>query len=107
MIDILFNRFDATLRNVGYLPMSRQILGAAPKQCNTHTEKVDLRADRIPLAWKDKPAKLSHKDRHARWTLEFAKVKRQDDGTIPSTDIAIPFFGYKFHVFIDRKFRLI
>ncbi|GAL98671.1 transposase [Acetobacter tropicalis NRIC 0312] len=84
-IDVLFNRFDAILRNAGYLPMSGQ----------------------IPQDWQDKPSKLSHKDRHARWTLKFTKAKRQDDGTIPSTDLAIPFFGYKSHSSIDRKFRLI
>ncbi|GBR65659.1 hypothetical protein GWA01_24870 [Gluconobacter wancherniae NBRC 103581] len=31
---------------------------------------------------------MSHKDRHARWTLKFTKAKRQDDGTIPATDPA-------------------
>ncbi|WP_264812730.1 transposase, partial [Acetobacter oeni] len=60
-----------------------------------------------PEAWRDKPAKLSHKDRQARWTLKFTKARRQEDGTIPSTDLAIPFFGYKSHISIDRKFRLI
>ncbi|KXV67068.1 transposase [Gluconobacter oxydans] len=98
-IEGLFNRFDTTLRSAGYLPMSGQILDAtlvaAPKQRNTNAEKADLRAGRIPEDWQDKRAKLSHKDRHARWTLKFTKAKRQDDGTIPSTDLAIPFFGYK------------
>ncbi|MCP1244125.1 IS5 family transposase [Acetobacter lambici] len=110
-IDVLFNRFDATLRNADYLPMSGQILDAtlvaAPKQRNTSAEKAELREGRIPQDWQDKPSKLSHKDRHARWTLKFTKAKRQDDGTIPSTDLAIPFFGYKSHISIDRKFRLI
>ncbi|MCP1203675.1 IS5 family transposase [Acetobacter oryzoeni] len=110
-IQQLFERFDATLRNAGYLPMSGQILDAtlvaAPKQRNTNGEKEDLREGRIPQDWQDKPAKLSHKDRHARWTLKFTKAKRQDDGTLPATDLAIPFFGYKSHVSIDRKFRLI
>ncbi|WP_215765552.1 transposase, partial [Gluconobacter sp. P1D12_c] len=68
-IERLFARFDATLRNAGYLPMSGQILDAtlvaAPKQRNTNTEKADLRAGRIPEDWQDKPSKLSHKDRHA------------------------------------------
>jgi len=82
-------------------------LVAAPKQRNTNGEKADLRAGRIPEGWEDKPAKLSHKDRHARWTLKFTKAKRQEDGTPPATDLAIPFFGYKSHVSIDRKFRLI
>ena len=79
-IDGLFNRFDATLRNAGYLPMSGQILDAtlvaAPKQRNTNAEKADLRMGRILQDWQDKPAKLSHKDRHARWTLKFTKAKR-------------------------------
>jgi len=111
VIDVLFNRFDASLRNAGYLPMSGQILDAtlvaAPKQRNTNGEKIDLWEGRIPQDWQDKPSKLSHKDRHVRWTLKFTKAKRQEDGTIPSTDLAIPFCGYKSHVSIDRKFRLI
>ncbi|CAI9122376.1 IS66 family transposase, partial [Brytella acorum] len=37
------------------------------KQRNTNAEKADLRAGRIPEDWQDKPSKLSHKDRHARW----------------------------------------
>ncbi|BAU38965.1 transposase [Acetobacter pasteurianus NBRC 101655] len=110
-IEILFNRFGATLRNAGYLPMSSQILdttlAAAPKQRNTNAEKADLREERIPRDWQDKPSKLFHKNRNARWTLRFTKAKRQDDATIPATDLAIPFFGYKSHVSSDRKFRLI
>ena len=91
--------------------MSGQILDAtlvaAPKQRTTNGEKADLREGRILEGWEDKPAKLSHKDRHARWTLKFTKAKRQKHGTLPSTDLAIPFFGYKSYVSIDRKFRLI
>jgi len=43
---------------------------------------VLLREGRIPEDWQDKPAKLSHKDRHARWTLKFTKAKRQEDGSM-------------------------
>lgn len=54
-IDGLFNGFDASLRNAGYLPMSGQILDAtlvaAPKQRNTNAENADLRAGRIPEDW--------------------------------------------------------
>lgn len=46
VIEALFNRFDMTLRNAGYLPMSGQILDAtlvvAPKQRNTIEEKADI-----------------------------------------------------------------
>lgn len=93
-----FVRFDATLRTAGYLPMSGQILDAtlvaAPKQRNTNGKKADLRAGRIPKGWNEQPARLSHKDTHALWTLKFTRAKRQKDGTILSTDLAIPFFGY-------------
>jgi len=45
-IQRLFERFDAILRNAGYLPMSGQILGAtlvaAPRQRNTNAEKANL-----------------------------------------------------------------
>jgi len=110
-IERLFARFDATLPNACYLPMSGQTLDAtlvaAPKQRNTNVEKLDLQEGRIPQNWQDKPSKLSHKDRYARWTLKFTKAKRQDDGMIPATDLAISFLGYKFHISIDRKFRFI
>ncbi|AFW01810.1 transposase [Gluconobacter oxydans H24] len=110
-IEKLFERFDATLRNAGYLPISGQILDAtlvaAPKQCNTNGEKADLREGRIPEGREDKPVKLSHKDRHARWTLKFTKAERQEDGTLPARDLAIPFFSYKSHISIDRKSKLI
>jgi hypothetical protein len=80
---------------------------AAPKQRNTNTENAALRVGRIAEDWQDRPAKLSHQDRHARWTLKFTKAKRKDDGTMPSSDLAIPFFGDKSHLSIDRKFRFI
>ncbi|OAJ67066.1 transposase [Gluconobacter cerinus] len=60
--------------------MSGQILDAtlvaAPKQRNTNAEKADLREGLIPQDWQDKPSKLSHKDRHARWTLSKASGRR-------------------------------
>ncbi|MEZ0497299.1 IS5 family transposase [Sphingomonas sp. IW22] len=110
-IATLFDRFDAMLRGAGYIAMSGQILDAtlvaAPRQRNTSAEKTDIKAGRIPEHWKDKPARLSHKDRDARWTLKFTKAKPRDDGSMPAMDLAIPAFGYKNHISIDRRFRLI
>ncbi|GBR21436.1 transposase [Komagataeibacter nataicola NRIC 0616] len=87
-----------SLRNAGYLPMSGQILDAtlvaAPKERNINDEKTDLREGRVSQDWQDKLSKLFHKDRHARRTLKFTKAKRQEDGSMPATDLAIPFFGY-------------
>lgn len=110
-IAVSFERFDAMLGTAGYIPMSGQIvdasLVAAPRQRNTNAEKADIKAGRIPEHWKDKPAKLSHKDRDARRTLKFTKAKPRDDGTVPAMDLAIPAFGYKNHISIDRRYRLI
>ena len=90
--------------------MGGQIIDAtiisAPKQRNSEGEKAEIRAGRIPEAWKDKPAKLAQKDRDARWTVKFSKAKPSDDGS-PRIDIAVPAFGYKNHVAIDRRHGLI
>lgn len=80
---------------------------AAPRQRNTNAEKADIKTGRIPEHWKDKPAKLRHKDRDARWTLKFTKAKPQEYGTVPAVDLAVPAFGCKNHISIDRRFGLI
>jgi len=91
--------------------MSGQIVDAtimaAPKQRNTIEEKQAIRQGRIPEDWKDRPARLAQKDRDARWTVKYAKAKPREDGSAPSVDLAIPAFGYKNHVSIDRGFGLI
>ena len=106
----LFERFDATLRQSGYIAMSGQIvdasLVAAPRQRNTDDEKKAIKEGRIPPNWKAKPAKLRHKDRDARWTVKYSKAKPSDDGA-PRIDLAVPAFGYKNHIGIDRTHRLI
>lgn len=107
----LFDRFDAALREAGYVAMGGQIVDAsliaAPKQRNTEEEKKAVKEGRIPEAWKAKPAKLRQKDRDARWTIKFSKAKARPDGTVPPADIAIPTFGYQNHVSIDREHGLI
>lgn len=110
-IDALFQQFDAALRDAGFLAMSGQIVDAtivaAPKQRNTNAEKQAIKDGRIPDAWKDKPKKLAQKDRDARWTVKYTKAKLRDDGSLPPVDLAIPAFGYKNHVSIDRAHGLI
>ncbi len=110
-IQSLFDRFDAMPRAAGYIAMSGQIvdasLVAAPRQRNTQAEKDDIRAGRVPQDWKQKPAKLRHKDRDARWTVKFTKARPREDGTLPAVDLAIPTFGYRNHISIDRGFGFI
>ncbi len=106
-IDALFARFDASLRAAGYIAMSGQIvdatLVAAPRQRNTDEEKRALKEGRIPQEWAAKPKKLAQKDRDARWTLKRAKARPAGaDGSKPRVEIAIPVFGYKNHLSIDR-----
>jgi IS5 family transposase len=106
----LFERFDAALRQSGYIAMSGQIVDAsliaAPRQRNTNEEKAAIKEGRVPDGWKDKPAKLRQKDRDARWTLKFTKAKPREDGA-PPVDLAIPVFGYQNHISIDRGFGVI
>jgi IS5 family transposase len=109
-IEVLFGRFDAALRAAGFLAMGGQIIDtsivACPKQRNTEEEKRDIKAGRIPEDWKQKPAKLAQKDRDARWTVKWSKAKPAEDGSA-RVDIAVPVFGYKNHVGIDRRHGLI
>jgi IS5 family transposase len=110
-MDALFARFDSALRASGFIAMSGQIVDAtlvsAPRQRNTEDEKQAIKEGRIPDDWKDKPAKLRHKDRDARWTVKFSKAKTREDGSRPPCDIAIPVFGYQNHIAIDRGFGFI
>ncbi len=109
-IKVLFRAYEAALTKAGFLAMGGQIVDAtivsAPKQRNTDGEKAEIRAGRIPEGWKDKPAKLAQKDRDARWTVKFSKAKPSDDGS-PRIDIAVPSYGYKNHIGIDRRHGLI
>src|SRR6202171_27397 len=109
-IEVLFKRFDAALAQAGFLAMGGQIIDAtivaAPKQRNTEAEKKAIKEGRIPEDWKAKPAKLRQKDRDARWTVKFTKAKPAEDGA-RRVDIAIPAFGYKNHIGIDRAHGLI
>ena len=106
----LFKRFDAAVKASGYLAMGGQIVDAtivaAPKQRNTLAEKAAIKEGRIPEDWKDKPAKLAQKDRDARWSIKYTKAKPREDGA-KMVDIAIPSFGYKNHIGIDRRHGLI
>lgn len=109
-VEVLFQRFDAALKAAGYLAMGGQILDAtivaAPKQRNTEAERASIKAGLIPEGWSEKPAKLRQKDRDARWTVKFSKAKPRQDGA-PQVDLAVPTFGYKNHISIDRRHGLI
>jgi len=104
--------FDWQLHKKGYIPMSGQIVDAslvpAPKQRNTESEKEAIKAGKSAgEIWPDEPAKAAQKDVDARWTLKIGgKVRHRPDGT-PLPMIAMPVFGYKSHISIDRRFGFI
>ena len=104
--------FDWQLHKKGYIPMSGQIVDAtlvpAPKQRNTEEEKAAIKAGKTAKEiWPDEPNKAAQKDTHARWTLKIGgKVRYRPDGT-PLPQIALPVFGYKLHISIDRRFGFI
>jgi IS5 family transposase len=110
-LDALFARLDRAITEAGYLPMAGQIvdatLVAAPRQRNTDGEKARIKAgESAAEIWPDQPAKARQKDVDARWTVKFSKAKPAADGT-PRIDIAIPAFGYKSHISIDRRHGVI
>lgn len=104
--------FDWQLHKKGYIPMSGQIVDAslvpAPRQRNTDGERHAIKAGKSAKEiWPDDPAKAAQKDTDARWTLKIGgKVRYREDGTaLPM--IALPVFGYKSHISIDRRFGFI
>ncbi|WP_150526921.1 transposase [Roseibium sediminis] len=104
--------FDWQLKKKGYIPMSGQIVDAtlvpAPKQRNTEDEKAAIKAGKTAKEiWPDKPNKAAQKDTTARWTLKIGgKIRYRPDGT-PLPQIALPVFGYKSHICIDRRYGFI
>jgi transposase, IS5 family len=104
--------FDWQLRKKGYIPMAGQIVDAslvpAPKQRNTDAEKEAIKTGKSAKEiWPDEPHKAAQKDTNARWTLKVGgKVRYRPDGT-PLPMIAVPVFGYKSHISIDRGFGFI
>ena len=114
-VDALFARFDAALKDRGYFALGGQVIDAsiveAPKQRLTDAEKVQIKAGETP-AWP--AAKARQKDTEARWTIKRGRRKPKPGrdrmgGTDERTaeGLTIPAFGYKNHINVDRRHRLI
>jgi IS5 family transposase len=91
----LFDMFDRYLTNAGYKARKGQIIDASfvevPRQRNSRDENEEIKQGKTPDAWLDKPPKLSQKDLDARWTKKNNQT----------------FYGYKNHVNVDVKRKLI
>lgn len=94
-VEKLFTHFGEQLNGNGYRAQKGQIIDAsiipAPKQRNSHKENAQIKEGVVPEAWKEQPNKLEQKDTDARWT------KKND----------ISYYGYKNHVDVDVKHKLI
>ena len=95
VVDALFGAFDAYLKAQGLLAMGGQMIDASivpvPKQRNDRDENAAIKAGETPEGWADKPAKNRQKDTDARWTKKHGKSH----------------YGYKNHVNVDRRHKLI
>ncbi|WP_428545918.1 IS5 family transposase [Profundibacter sp.] len=91
----LFDKFDAFLREKGYLAMGGQIVDAsivpAPRQHNKRDENEKIKAGETPEEWEEKPHKKRQKDVDARWTKKHGKS----------------YYGYKNHINVDRRHKFI
>ena len=109
LMDKIFQSFDQALKDQGYLAMSGQIIDAsivqAPRQRLRREEKEEIAEGKIPKDWEANPHKVAQKDREARWMLKHSKAKSKSGDK--AIDIAIPYYGYKNHISIDKRHGLI
>ena len=93
LVEKLFRRFSSILRESGFNAKKGQIIDASivpvPQQHNSHKENAQIKAGEVPGEWEE--AKWRQKDTDAQW------AKRNGKG----------YYGYKNHVNVDVKYKLI
>jgi len=91
----LFDLFNRHLSEAGFKAQKGQIVDASfvevPRQRNTREENEQISTGTTPEDWNEKSSKLRQKDLDARWT-------KKNDQT---------FYGYKNHVAVDVKSKLV
>jgi IS5 family transposase len=104
-IDRLFKRFDAVLRDAGYLAMGGQIVDATVVQARrprlNRDEKATVRGGAVPEGWSK--AKRAQMDTDGRWTLKRGRKRPADPSKPTPSELVVPLFGYKNHLGIDRR----
>jgi IS5 family transposase len=102
-----FDRFDAMLRERGYLAMGGHIVDATVIEARrprlNAEEKVAVRGGGTPSGWSK--ARTRQIDRDGRWTIKRGRKQTPPPGEVQRQvigEIAVPMFGYKNHLGIDR-----
>lgn len=95
LIDEMFAELDQQIWAAGYRSRKGQIVDAsliaAPRQRNSRDENAKIKQGETPEEWEENPAKLRQKDVDARWTKKNGENH----------------YGYKNHISIDNKYKLI
>ena len=97
LMDELFEQFAAQLQGLGYRARKGQLVDAslvpAPVQRNTREENAVIKSGAVPEDWEAEEAKAKRrqKDVAARWTTKQGNH----------------YYGYKNHVNVDNKHKLI
>ena len=95
LIETLFHAFNEYLDGCGLHACKGQIVDAsiveAPRQRNTREENEAIKKGETPGEWEKKPAKRRQKDVDATWTQKHG----------------VTYYGYKNHICIDVKHKLI
>jgi transposase, IS5 family len=112
-VERLFARFDEILRVKGWLAMGGQIVDATVIEARrprlTKLEKDTIKGGGVPSEWK--PARRAQIDRDGRWTLKRGRKRETPANQAPGhkrqPEIAVPMFGYKNHVGVDREHGLL
>ena len=95
LVDELFAELNAQINAAGFIPRQGQIVDAsmvsAPRQRNSREDYAKIKQGEVPEDWDDKPAMRRQKDVDARWAKKHGQTH----------------YGYKNHVSIDRKHKLI
>lgn len=95
VVEKLFENFNAHLCTVGLDFKEGKIIDASfvvcPRQKITKEEKEQIKSGKGKELWKEKPHKKCHKDIDAGWTVKNG----------------IPYYGYKNHIKVDNKSKLI
>ena len=95
LIDKLFDKFLNSLEKANLVGKEGRIVDASfvevPCQRNSREENEKIKDGILPEDWEEDPNKLSQKDIDARWTKKNNQT----------------FYGYKDHVKVDEKSKLI